>query len=173
MMAFRDRARQLWAHMDGPLGILLVLIAVFALGWSVRAWQDSAEINRIDNRVKSVQLSMTQLCTDRVTDVTNAYNLRQKAVDALMKEQTDRITEQSARISEQSERIKDLTHELALVGRTTSEIQRKQQTAVATPAVAKAVAEEAAKQTVEQTNEQARALINRAVKRPPPAPPSK
>lgn len=170
MIAFRERARRIWSHMDGPLGILLVLIAVFALGWSLRAWQDSSEINRIDARVHSVQASMSQLCTERVTDLTNAYNLRQQAVDALMKEQTDRITEQSARISEQSDRIKDLTHELALVGRTTSEIQRKQRTAVASPAVAKAVAKEAAKQTVDETNEQARALINRAISRPAPQP---
>ncbi|MBB2915844.1 DUF2304 domain-containing protein [Cupriavidus alkaliphilus] len=172
MIAFRERARRLWAHMDGPLGILLVLIAVFALGWSLRAWQDSEEINRTDARVHSVQASMSQLCTERVTDLTKAYDLRQQAVDSLLREQTDRITEQSARISEQSERIKDLTQELALVGKRTSEIQKKQQTAVATPAVAKAVAKEAAKQTVEQTNEQARALINRAIKRPavPPQP---
>jgi glycyl-tRNA synthetase beta subunit len=173
MMAFRERARRLWAHMDGPLGILLVLIAIFALGWSLRAWQDNAEISRIDSRVHSVQASMSQLCTERVTDLTKAYDLRQQAVDSLMREQTDRITEQSARISEQSERIRELTQELALVGKRTSEIQRKQQTAVATPAVAKAVAQEAAKQTVEQTNEQARALINRAIKRPPLASPSK
>ena len=167
MFAIRERARRLWANMDGPLGILLVLIAIFSLGWSVRAWQDSAEIARIDGRVHSVQASMSQLCTDRVADLTAAYSLRQQAIDVLLKEQTDRITEQSARIAEQSDRIADLTRELASIGKTTTDIRRRQQHAFATrDENAKQVAKEAAKQTVEQTNEQARRIINRAVTKP-------
>ncbi|WP_439891616.1 hypothetical protein ACS7SF_02955 [Ralstonia sp. 25C] len=167
MLDIRERARRIWSHMDGPLGILLVLIAIFSLGWSIRAWQDSAEISRIDARVHSVQASMSQLCTDRVTDITSAYNLREKAIDALLKEQTDRITEQSGRISEQSKHIAELSRELASLGKTTSDIRRRQQHALATrDDSTKQVATEAAKQTVEQTNEQARRLINRAVTKP-------
>lgn len=167
MFAIRERARRLWANMDGPLGILLVLIAIFSLGWSVRAWQDSAEIARIDGRVHSVQASMSQLCTERVADLTAAYSLRQQAIDVLLKEQTERITEQSGRISEQSARIADLSRQLATLGKTTSDIQRRQQHALATrDDSTQRLAKEAAKQTVEQTNEQARRLINRAVTKP-------
>lgn len=166
MFAIRERARRLWANMDGPLGILLVLIAIFSLGWSVRAWQDNAEIARIDGRVHSVQASMSQLCTDRVADLTAAYSLRQQAIDVLLKEQTERITEQSARIAEQSARITDLTRELASLGKTTSDIRRRQQRALASPEATREVAKEAAKQTVDQTNEQARRLINRTLTKP-------
>jgi hypothetical protein len=171
-MTFRERARALWAHMDGPLGILLVLIAVFMLGVSIRTWQDREEINRIDNRVHSVQTSMEQLCTARVTDVILAYDRRQQVTDRLMREQTERITEQSGRISEQSSRIEDLTHQLALLGKTANEIQRRQKevlardTGPAAKAVASEVAKETAKETVKQTNEEARKAINRAVVTP-------
>lgn len=167
----KRRARDMVRQVDGPLGVLLVLVATCGLGWSVRTWQDRDEINRIDSRVYSVQASMARLCTDRVADLTHAYDARQQAVSAVLTAQTARIEDQSARIAEQSALIADLTRQLEQVGKTTAEIRQRQavnaaRNAVVAKEAARTAAKEAAQETVQQTNEQARHLIDRAVKRP-------
>lgn len=167
----KRRARDFMRHADGPLGVLLVLVATCGLGWSVRTWQDRDEINRIDSRVYSVQASMAKLCTDRVADLTKAYDQRQAAVNTVIAAQTARIEDQSARIAEQSKLIADLSRQLDHVGKTTAEIRQRQtinaaRNAVVAKEAARTAAKEAAQETVEKTNEQARNLIDRAVKRP-------
>ena len=43
---------QLWRHIIGPLGVLLVLVSVCGMGGVVKAWQDTAEIARMETRLR-------------------------------------------------------------------------------------------------------------------------
>lgn len=90
------RFKEMWRHIDGPLGILLVAVATWNVGYVVRGYEDGGLVASLTEKIKTARLDERQQCDNKMQVVIGGYQERAKMRDA----QVDVLTYQYHTLAE-------------------------------------------------------------------------